>query len=218
MIAALDLYRGDLLSGFYDDWIVLERERMRAIFDHLMAQLLERLQAEQRWHDVLEWGEHWIALGHSPEPAFRALMIAHSELGDMSKVATAYQRCVEALRDDLSVEPSEPTRVLFAQLKNKKSPIPQLSNSLLPSDEPPAPGEPPFKGLQYFDEKDAAWYFGREELIAKLVNQLLAAGLLVVIGASGSGKSSLVRAGLVPTLEREGSWQSHVITPTSAAA
>ena len=34
--------------------------------------------AEQRWPAVLEWGECWIALGHTPEPAYRALMLAHA--------------------------------------------------------------------------------------------------------------------------------------------
>ena len=62
--------------------------------------------------------------------------------------------------------------------------------------EAPTPGEPPFKGLQYFDETDSDLFFGRELLTAKLVNRLRETEFLsVVIGASGSGKSSLVRAG-----------------------
>ncbi|MEK7786592.1 MAG: ATP-binding protein, partial [Chloroflexota bacterium] len=95
-------------------------------------------------------------------------------------------------------------------------------------EEAPAPGEPPFKGLQYFDEKDAEWFFGRELLVAKLVGKLRDNRFLaIVIGASGSGKSSIVRAGVIPALKRgdvladgslppQGSarWPIHIITPT----
>jgi hypothetical protein len=67
---------------------------------------------------------------------------------------------------------------------------------------PPEPGEPPFQGLQYYDEKDADRFFGRETLIAKIVGRLANSRFLTVIGASGSGKSSVVRAGVIPALRR----------------
>ncbi len=67
---------------------------------------------------------------------------------------------------------------------------------------PPEPGEPPYQGMQYFDEKDAARFFGREALIAKIAGRLTRTRFLAIIGASGSGKSSLVRAGVVPALRR----------------
>jgi WD40 repeat protein len=98
----------------------------------------------------------------------------------------------------------------------------------LVADEPPAPGEPPFKGLQYFDQADAGLFFGRELLTARLVRQLDHHRLLMIVGASGSGKSSVVRAGLLPALQRgeplaDGSfppagcsrWPVHVITPSA---
>src|SRR5689334_12245189 len=73
-----------------------------------------------------------------------------------------------------------------------------------PENESPAPGVSPFKGLEYFNEADAALFFGREALTAKLVGHLrhISLNFLAVVGASGSGKSSLVRAGLVPALKR----------------
>jgi WD40 repeat protein/transcriptional regulator with XRE-family HTH domain len=87
----------------------------------------------------------------------------------------------------------------------------------------PASGLPPYKGLYFFDETDADMFFGREELTASLVNRLTS-GLevdhrfLAVIGASGSGKSSVVRAGLIPTLRWEktsSGWPIDIITPTA---
>src|SRR5690242_19851752 len=57
-------------------------------------------------------------------------------------------------------------------------------------DLPPEPGEPPFQGLQYFDEGDADRFFGREALTARIVGRLSGSSFLTIIGASGSGKSS----------------------------
>jgi WD40 repeat protein len=87
----------------------------------------------------------------------------------------------------------------------------------------PALGLPPFKGLLYFDEADSDLFFGRETLTARLIERL-AAGIeagerfLAVVGASGSGKSSVVRAGLIPALRwrsPSASWPIHVLTPTA---
>jgi len=72
--------------------------------------------------------------------------------------------------------------------------------------EAPAPGESPFKGLRHYTEGDAPWFFGREALTAQLLARLGGppglgpARFVAVVGASGSGKSSIVRAGLIPAL------------------
>ncbi|MEA2138318.1 MAG: hypothetical protein QOG56_1468 [Solirubrobacteraceae bacterium] len=58
----------------------------------------------------------------------------------------------------------------------------------------------PFKGLASYDVADARYFFGRERLVAELVARLVGTPLLGVVGPSGSGKSSLLRAGLLPAL------------------
>jgi WD40 repeat protein/class 3 adenylate cyclase len=67
---------------------------------------------------------------------------------------------------------------------------------------PPADVQCPYKGLAPFEPEDSDFFFGREELVEVLVSRLEEAGVLAVVGPSGSGKSSLLRAGLVPELER----------------
>jgi len=68
---------------------------------------------------------------------------------------------------------------------------------------------PPYPGLLAFDESDAAIYFGRDDDIRRLIERLNARRaqggekLIAVLGASGSGKSSLLRAGVVPRLKRD---------------
>ncbi|MDQ0930203.1 WD40 repeat domain-containing protein [Streptomyces turgidiscabies] len=68
-----------------------------------------------------------------------------------------------------------------------------------PGEEGGAPS--PYAGLRSFREQDAEWFFGRERLLEELVGRLERQRFVVVIGGSGSGKSSLLRAGLVPRLE-----------------
>jgi DNA-binding SARP family transcriptional activator len=65
---------------------------------------------------------------------------------------------------------------------------------------PPAVVLCPYKGLARFEPADRELFFGRERLVAELVTHLVGPGLLGVVGPSGSGKSSLVRAGLLPIL------------------
>ena len=63
-----------------------------------------------------------------------------------------------------------------------------------------AEGICPFKGLASFEPIDADYFFGRERLIAELVARLVGASFLGIVGPSGSGKSSVLRAGLLPAL------------------
>ena len=56
----------------------------------------------------------------------------------------------------------------------------------------------PYLGLAAFQPEDADRFFGRERLVDELVARLARSGFLVVFGASGAGKSSVLRAGLVP--------------------
>jgi WD40 repeat protein/tRNA A-37 threonylcarbamoyl transferase component Bud32 len=67
----------------------------------------------------------------------------------------------------------------------------------------------PYRGLLAFEAEDGDVFFGREEVVASVVDRLAQAGFMGVVGASGSGKSSLVRAGVVPACKR----RAAVITP-----
>ncbi|MBN6040235.1 WD40 repeat domain-containing protein [Amycolatopsis sp. 195334CR] len=65
---------------------------------------------------------------------------------------------------------------------------------------PPADGPCPYPGLTSFQAGDAEWFHGRENAVAEVLARLDRPGPLVIVGASGAGKSSLLHAGLLPAL------------------
>jgi WD40 repeat protein/transcriptional regulator with XRE-family HTH domain len=96
---------------------------------------------------------------------------------------------------------------------------------------PPQPGAvtgSPYRGLRAFEEQDAELFFGREAATAvvleRMSQRLVGPGLLVVSGMSGAGKSSLLRAGVLPRIREAGlapapeaaSWPRVLLTPTRA--
>ncbi|WP_133902058.1 protein kinase domain-containing protein [Actinophytocola oryzae] len=88
-----------------------------------------------------------------------------------------------------------------------------------PDEQEPAADLCPYPGLRSFGAGDAAWYHGRDaeitDLLVRLSGQLAAGGPIVVVGASGTGKSSLLVAGLFPALDQAAPtrWPRVVLTP-----
>jgi DNA-binding SARP family transcriptional activator len=174
-------YQGELLPGFYDDWITVERERLQAAFENKIGTLIGRLSSEKHWPDVIEWAEHWIRFGTAPEPAYRALMIAHARLGHKAKAKETYQRCVEALQRELGLEPSEETQELYQQL---------MSTRPLAKPAMAAPAAAPRHNLPM----PATPLIGRETELAEITDRLVhdsGCRLLTLVGPGGIGKTRL---------------------------
>ncbi|MEU2925547.1 WD40 repeat domain-containing protein [Streptomyces sp. NPDC007251] len=99
---------------------------------------------------------------------------------------------------------------------------PAEENRRPPAQAPPAGGVCPYRGLAPYRQEDARWFFGRERSTSALVAQLRAAertgGLVMLVGASGAGKSSLLNAGLVPALRGGALRGGHGASNPSATA
>jgi WD40 repeat protein len=101
-------------------------------------------------------------------------------------------------RSDLSeVEAELAGKVIDLQLAREQARV--LSGPATPT-RIATEGICPFKGLASFEPVDAEYYFGRERLVAELVARVVGAGFVGIVGPSGSGKSSVLRAGLLPAL------------------
>ncbi len=105
------------------------------------------------------------------EVAHRQFMRSLALSGRRSLALAQFEICRRALDDELGVEPARETIILYEQICAEELALPVIDRAALLVPEPPAPGEPPFKGLSYFDEADAALFFGREAQTEQLVTK-----------------------------------------------
>ncbi|ONH32410.1 ATP-binding protein [Pseudofrankia asymbiotica] len=168
---AADLYAGDLLDGWYDEWLIADRDEYRQRLMAVLARLVPLLEGR---------GEIDAAVGHAErahrhdrlaEAPYRWLMRLYDAQGDRARAVNAYHECVATLSDELGVEPSARTRALY--------------ETLLPrgDDAPAASG--------------AAAFVGRQAQRRRLTELWRDAGagvphLAVVTGEAGVGKTRLV--------------------------
>ncbi|MFN8439345.1 MAG: tetratricopeptide repeat protein [Caldilineaceae bacterium] len=218
-IAALSAYSGELLPGFYEDWVNLEREQLQAHFERKMQLLLERLLEAERWEETLQWAERWIALGGTPEPAYRALMRSHSALGDSVSLAESYRRCVEALQRELGVDPSAQTRTLYEQLRRNETGV-RASLKVRPE---------PLKSQRTLHNlpSQLTSFVGREKELTEIrqkltpqdTNGLENLRLLTLTGPGGTGKTRLAIQAVQPLLDhfRDGIWLVELATLSDPA-
>jgi WD40 repeat protein/DNA-binding SARP family transcriptional activator len=241
---AVAAYRGDFLEGFsladspaFEEWMTVQREQIKLHVLDALRRLAAHHEGQGQYEQAAAAARQALALEPWDEEAHRQVMRALALGGQRSLALAQYETCSRLLHQDLCVEPAQETTALFERIRSETLKLPTASplGAQPAALEPPAPGEPPFKGLAFFDEVDAGLFFGRDALTAHLVAQVQEclvpdyAGrrVLAVIGASGSGKSSIVRAGLIPALRRlarpsdDSASQPfcgdaiHVITPTA---
>lgn len=110
--AAVDLYRGDLAESLYDEWIIAERERLRALQLDLLHGLGIRARGARDFASAISHAERMLALDEWREDALRLNMIARYETGDRTAALAAYDRFAGKLREHLRVEPMPETQRL----------------------------------------------------------------------------------------------------------
>jgi DNA-binding SARP family transcriptional activator len=114
--SAADLYRDDLLTGWYQDWCLSERERLQNIYLNLLDKLMGFAEAGRLFEDSIYYGNRILQLDRARERTHAALMRAHYLAGDRTAALRQYERCVAALAEDLGVRPARRTTALYEQL------------------------------------------------------------------------------------------------------
>ncbi|HEX2150125.1 MAG TPA: bacterial transcriptional activator domain-containing protein [Actinomycetota bacterium] len=113
---AADLYRGDLLEGWQEDWCLFERERLRAINLAMLEKLLGYCEAAGRFEEGLVHGERLLRSDRAHERAHWRMMRLSYLAGDRTGALRQYDKCRAALAEELGVSPGRLTRDLYDQI------------------------------------------------------------------------------------------------------
>jgi DNA-binding SARP family transcriptional activator len=116
---AVDLYRGDLLEGCYQDWCLVERERLQNCYLFLLDRLIDHCQETADYRLGIDYGERVLRLDRAHERTHRHLMRLHYQSGDRTAALRQFERCKAALREELGVEPAYPTKKLHEELRTE---------------------------------------------------------------------------------------------------
>jgi WD40 repeat protein/DNA-binding SARP family transcriptional activator len=196
---ALRLWRGAAYQGYrYTGFGAAEGERLdelrrtatEDLIDSRLAgadpgQLVAELEAMVREEQLRErrWGQ---------------LMVALYRAGRQAEALQAFTRAREVLVGELGIEPGPELQRLQAAILAHD---PELERGRPPRAELVRPTDVcPYKGLARFETVDAEFFFGREQVVAQAIGHLVGGRFLALVGPSGSGKSSLLRAGLIHAL------------------
>jgi DNA-binding SARP family transcriptional activator len=127
---AVSLYRGELLPGCYDEWILPERDRLQQIYLGALERLIDLLKNVRGYYAAISIAQR--LLRHDPlhESAYRRLMRLYASSGNRAAALRTYQNCVVVLERELGVEPSAATQALYDELIQAKE-LKQLTSPLI---------------------------------------------------------------------------------------
>jgi DNA-binding SARP family transcriptional activator len=114
---ALELYQGDLLEGWYQEWCLFERERLQQLYLELLAKQMAYCEACGDYAAGLAYGTLALRCDVAHERVHRRLMRLHYRAGNRTAALRQYQRCVAFLRQELDVSPSGRTLALLKQIR-----------------------------------------------------------------------------------------------------
>ncbi|MCH8877853.1 MAG: hypothetical protein IIA89_13710, partial [Chloroflexi bacterium] len=220
---AAELYRGDFLQGFtlpdspeFDDWQSQETERQRYALIQALDRLIGGYAVRGEYGKAIAHSKRLLALDPLHEPGHRQLMRLHFWNGDRPAAVQHYHRCVEVLEQELGVPPMDQTERLLERIQSGDLEAPSAAvDSAEIAGTPTEAAQNPYKGLFAFAVEDAPFFFGRELFTNRLIEVVRRQPLIAVIGTSGSGKSSILRAGLVARMLQDPDWQVVVFRPGS---
>lgn len=206
----LKLWEGTPLPGVPGPFAESERQHLSELRLAAIEDRAETMLSLGRESEVVVDLRTYVE-DHPLRERLRALhMIALYRGGRQAEALEHHDRLRRLLATELGVDPGAEVQAVYQRiLANDPAlgrPMPRVTVTL-PQEEPPTPqreGRSPYPGLLSFSVGNAQYFFGREQLTATLVDRLgdpRRDGPVAVVGASGSGKSSLLRAGLVPAIE-----------------
>jgi DNA-binding SARP family transcriptional activator/WD40 repeat protein len=206
----LALWRGRPLPDL-EDW---ESGRVEADRLEELRREAEELRVDcylraGRHHEVLADAAALVREEPTREARWALLARAQYQDGSQAEALATLQQARELLADELGLDPGRAlTQLQELVLRQDPSLLPEAGTTRTPD-------HCPYRGLAAYDVGDAETFFGRDSEVAACLRLLSDQGVLAVVGPSGSGESSLVRAGVAAALTRRGT-RVRVITPGDA--
>ncbi|MCB0125802.1 MAG: hypothetical protein KDE58_26285 [Caldilineaceae bacterium] len=114
---AVQLYQGDLLETCYQDWCLIERERLQHIDLSLLDKLMEYEETQGNYEKACAYGEQILRHDRAREQTHRRLMRLYCLAGDRTAALRQYEACVVALATELAVKPAKQTEALYQAIK-----------------------------------------------------------------------------------------------------
>jgi DNA-binding SARP family transcriptional activator len=217
---ALALWRGPPLT----DLALLEfvQPEIRRLEELRLLALMERIDADLALgadSELIGELERLVASNPLQERPRAQLMLALYRAGRQAEALEVYRQTSELMRRELGLEPNRGLQELERQVLRQDLVLelaPGAVTSARSATEERAVC--PYKGLASFDRSDAEYFCGRERIVSDLVARLAESTLVGIVGPSGIGKSSLLRAGLLSALGAgalpgSASWRQLLVRP-----
>lgn len=168
---------------------------------------VKRLRYVKHWEDKLaELDQAMRAVGQANLQGIREEIDQYSRIRDKVSGLTSILKDMNTLTPDIHRD-SDFHEIYDGIEKRMAGALGQVK---------PESGKSPYMGLRYFDTSDADLFYGREALTLELLVRVQQESFLAIVGASGSGKSSVARAGLIPAWKKKNERGIvYVITPTA---
>ena len=115
---AVSLYNDDLLPGYYQDWILFERERLQNMYLLMLDKLIVYLQFRGDYEVAQGYAATILRYDPARERTHRQLMHLYSLAGDRTSALRQFERCVQALKQELGVRPERKTVELYERIKS----------------------------------------------------------------------------------------------------
>jgi len=113
---ALDLYQGELMEGYYADWVLAERDRLHQLYLKALVHLMIYYGARREYRQAIIYGQRILQDDPLREDVQRELMKLFALDNQPAEALLQYRRCVAVLRDELGIEPMPETQTVFRHL------------------------------------------------------------------------------------------------------
>jgi DNA-binding SARP family transcriptional activator len=112
----VQLYNGDLLEGWYQDWCLYERERLQNIWLAILEKLMAYCESHEAYEEGMVYGRCVLRFDRAHERTHRRMMRMQYLAGDRTSALRQYERCRVALEEELGVQPANRTTALYRQI------------------------------------------------------------------------------------------------------